>query len=36
MNADLYGITCVQKFEDTIQVAFGLDLNNKKNFEFAL
>jgi hypothetical protein len=31
MNVNLDGITCIQKFEDTIQVAFGLDLIIKEN-----
>jgi hypothetical protein len=31
MNVNLYGLTCMQKFEDTIQVAFGLDLIIKEN-----
>jgi hypothetical protein len=30
MNVILDGITCLQKFKDPIQVAFGLDLIIKK------
>jgi hypothetical protein len=32
MNMNLGVITCMQKFEDPIQLAFGLDLIIKKNF----
>jgi hypothetical protein len=32
MNMNLDVITCMQKFEDPIQLAFGLDLIIKKNF----
>jgi hypothetical protein len=31
MNMNLDGITCMQNFEDPIEVAFGLDLITKKN-----
>jgi hypothetical protein len=31
INMNLDGITCMQKFEDPIQVALGLDLIIKKN-----
>jgi hypothetical protein len=42
MNVNLYGLICMQKFEDTIQVTFGLDLiikevlNLNMNFELGL
>jgi hypothetical protein len=31
MNMNVDGITCLQNFEDPIEVAFGLDLITKKN-----
>jgi hypothetical protein len=31
MNMNLYDITCMQKFEDPIQVLFGFHLINKKD-----
>jgi hypothetical protein len=31
MNVNLDDITCMQKFEDPIQVTFGFDLINKKD-----
>jgi hypothetical protein len=34
MMVNLDVITCMQKFEDPIQVAFELDLIIKKGFEF--
>jgi hypothetical protein len=34
MNVNLFGLTCMKNFEDTIQLAFELDLINKEGFEF--
>jgi hypothetical protein len=36
MNVNLYGLTCINKFEVYLQVAIGLGLNNiqKNGFEF--
>jgi hypothetical protein len=31
MNVNLDGLTCMQKFDDTLQVAFGLDLIIKED-----
>jgi hypothetical protein len=40
MNVNLDDLTCMQKFEDPMQVAFGLDLmikeNLNMNFELSL
>jgi hypothetical protein len=32
MKVNLDGITWLQKFEDTVHVTVGLDLNNEKEF----
>jgi hypothetical protein len=36
MNMNFDGITCIQKFEDPIQVVFGLNLIIENGFEFEL
>jgi hypothetical protein len=36
MNVNLYGLTCMQKCEDTMQVAFGLGLIIKENLNLNL
>jgi hypothetical protein len=36
MNMNFDGITCIQKFEDPIQVEFGLNLIIENGFEFEL